>query len=74
MTRAARALARRLERETRYVTRAEVCERLSVSKTTFYACLREGKFPSADLDLGAMRRWRLSTVAAWEAERMRGAA
>ena len=74
MTRRARALVRRLEREARYLTRAEICDRLSVSKTTLYAWIRAGKFPSHEFELGAVRRWRLSTVAGWEAERMQGAA
>ena len=34
MTRQARALARRLEREERYLTRAEICERLTSLKMT----------------------------------------
>ncbi len=71
MTRAARALVRRLEREVRYLTRAE---RLAVSRRTLFNWIQADKFPSHDLELGGVKRWRLSTVAAWETERMRGAA
>ena len=58
----------------RYLTRAEICERLSIARITLYRWIRAGQFPSHEFELGGIKRWRLSTVTAWEVERMRGAA
>ncbi len=80
MTRAARALVRRLEREdlagARWVTRAWICDHLSISDRTLARWVANGTFPKAEIPggTGASNRWRLSTVAGWEAKRMQGAA
>ena len=65
------ALARRLERETRYLKYMEIC--LGVCRRTLYGWIRAGKFPSHELEVGTVRRWRLSTVAEWEAAHSREA-
>ncbi len=55
------------------LTAADVQRRLLIGPRRLYQLISEGKFPDADLRLGAIGRrlWNLSTVEAWEREQRR---
>ncbi len=50
-----------------WLTPAEVCQRVCMSKPTLYRHLAAGAFPDPVRFTARIVRWRASTIAAWEA-------
>ena len=58
--------------ENRFLKIEEVLARYQLARATLYALIRRGEFPGG-IKVGALRRWPLAALDAWDEAQMRTA-
>ncbi|WP_353959877.1 helix-turn-helix transcriptional regulator [Aquisalimonas lutea] len=49
-----------------YLSNKEVQERYSISRTTIWRAVKEGRLPEPHIICGNLKRWKLQELEAWE--------